>query len=61
MNREIRDELIGEYVGRIVGGMDMDTIIAHAHDNLAEALDKLSDEDLRAEIADICPDLLEEV
>jgi hypothetical protein len=55
------DELIGEYVTRIVDGMDMDTLVSYAHDCLAGALEKLSDEDLRAEIADFYPDLLEEV
>jgi hypothetical protein len=55
-----KDELIGEYVTRIVDGMDMDTLVSYAHDCLTSALVALSDEDLRAEIADFYPDLLEE-
>ncbi len=60
-NQMTKDELIGEYVDRIVDGMDIDTLVSYAHDGLAGALEKLSDEDLRAEIADFYPDLLEEV
>jgi hypothetical protein len=56
-----RDELISEYVTRIVDGMDMDTLVTYAHDCLASVLETYSEEDLRAEIADFYPDLLEEV
>jgi hypothetical protein len=56
-----RDELINEYVTRIVDGMDMDTLVVYAHNCMAISMELLSDEDLRAEIADFYPDLLEEV
>jgi NAD/NADP transhydrogenase alpha subunit len=55
-----KDELIGEYATRIVEGMDMDTLVAYATDQLLDALSTMSDEDLREEIADFYPDLLEE-
>jgi len=60
-NHMTKDELIGEYVTRIVEDMDMDTLVSYAHDCLTSALVTLSDEDLRTEIADFYPDLLEEV
>jgi hypothetical protein len=56
-----KDELIGEYATRIVEGMDMDTLVAYAIDQLIDGLHTMSDEDLREEIADFYPDLLEEV
>lgn len=56
-----KDELIGEYATRIVEGMDMDTLVAYATEQLIDALSTMSDEDLREEIADFYPDLLEEV
>jgi hypothetical protein len=55
-----RDDLIREYAYRIVDGMDMDTLVSWAIDTLAERLEDLPDEDLRNEIADYYPDLLEE-
>jgi hypothetical protein len=60
-NQMTKDELIGEYVTRIVDGMDMDTLVSYAYSCMAIALEQFSDEDLRAEIADFYPDLLEEV
>jgi hypothetical protein len=56
-----KDELIGEYATRIVEGMDMDTLVAYAIDQLIDGLHTMSEENLRAEIADFYPDLLEEV
>jgi len=56
-----RDELINEYVTRIVDGMDADTLAVYAHNCMAISMELLSDDDLRAEIADFYPDLLEEV
>ena len=55
-----RDDLIREYAYRIVDGMDVDTLVTWAIDTLAERLEDLPDEDLRTEIADFYPDLLEE-
>ena len=59
-NQMTKDELIGEYVTRIVDGMDMDTLVSYAHECLTRAWADCSEEDLRAEIADFYPDLLEE-
>jgi hypothetical protein len=60
-NQMTKDELIGEYVTRIVDGMDMDTLVTYAHNCMAISMETLTDEELRAEIADFYPDLLEEV
>ena len=55
-----KDELIGNYAQRVVEDMDMDTLVAYALDQLIDGLATMSDEDLREEIADFYPDLLEE-
>jgi len=59
-NHMTKDDLIREYAYRIVDGMDVDTLVSWAIDTLAERLEDLPDEDLRNEIADFYPDLLEE-
>ena len=59
-NHMTKDELIGEYVTRIVEDMDMDTLVSYAHECLTRAREDRSEEDLRAEIAEFYPDLLEE-
>jgi len=59
-NQMTKDDLIREYAYRIVDGMDVDTLVSWAIDTLAERLEDLPDEDLRNEIADFYPDLLEE-
>jgi len=59
-NHMTKDELIREYVTRIVEDMDMDTLISYAHECLTRAREDRSEEDLRAEIAEFYPDLLEE-
>lgn len=55
-----KDELISEYAQRVVGDMDMDTLVAYALDQLIDGLATMSEEDLREEVADFYPDLLEE-
>lgn len=55
-----KDELISEYAQRVVEDMDMDTLVAYALDQLIDGLATMSEEDLREEIADFYPDLLEE-
>jgi hypothetical protein len=55
-----KDELIGEYATRIVDGMDTNTLVAYAIEQLIDGLSRMSEEDLREEIADSDPDLLEE-
>lgn len=54
-----REELIGQYAERIVEGMDTDTLVMYAIDQLMDSLRTYTDEDLAAEIEDFYPDLLE--
>ena len=54
-----REELIAQYAERIVEGMDTDTLVMYAIDQLMDGLRTYSDEDLTAEIEDFCTDLLE--
>ena len=54
-----REDLIGEYADRVVDGMDMDSLVVYALDKMMEDLRTYSDEDLRDEIAEFYPDLLE--
>ena len=54
-----REDLIGEYAGRVVDGMDMDSLVVYALDKMMEDLRTYSDEDLHDEIAAFYPDLLE--
>jgi hypothetical protein len=54
-----REELIAQYAERIVEGMDTDTLVMYAIDQLMDGLRTYSDEDLNAEIEDFYPDLLE--
>ena len=57
MNRE---DLISNYVERIVDSFDMDALVSYAIDKLRDDLRTYSDEELRTEIMDYYPDLLEE-
>jgi hypothetical protein len=54
-----REDLIAEYAERIVEGMDVDTLVMYAIDQLMDGLRTYTDEDLAAEIEDFYPDLLE--
>jgi hypothetical protein len=54
-----REELIAQYAERIVEGMDTDTLVMYAIDQLMVSLRTYTDEDLTAEIEDFYPDLLE--
>lgn len=60
-NQMSKDELIGEYVTRVVDGMDTDTLAVYAHNCMTIYMETLTEEELRAEIAEFYPDLLEEV
>ena len=55
-----RDELIDAYVERVIDDMDMDVLVAYASDCLSKGLYTLSNDDLRSEIGDDHPDLVEE-
>ena len=59
-NMKNRDEVLDEFVERIVDGMDLGTLMTYAIDKMRESYDEVSDEDLTKEIADFYPDLLEE-
>lgn len=59
-NMKNRDEVLNEFVERIVDGMDMEAIVSYAIDKMRESYDDVSDEDLAKEIADYYPDLLED-
>jgi flavodoxin len=54
-----REELIAQYAECIVEGMDVDTLVAYAMDQLMEGLRTYTDEDLTTEIEDFYPELLE--
>lgn len=56
MNRE---DLINEYVERMVDGMDFTTLATIAFEKLRDDLRLYTDEQLRTEIMDYYPDLLE--
>ena len=57
MNRE---DLINEYVERITEQLDTDTLVAYAIFKMREDMHTYTDEQLRTEIMDYYPDLLEE-
>jgi hypothetical protein len=54
-----REDLIAQYAERIAEGMDTDTLVMYAIDQLMDGLRTMTDEDLTAEIEDFYPDLLE--
>ena len=56
-----KDELLDKFVTRTVDGMDTNTLVMYAHNMMTITMATLTDEELRAEIADFYPDLLEEV
>ena len=55
-----RDEVLDEFVVRIVDGMDMEAVVSYAIEKMRSSYDDVSDEDLVKEIADYYPDLLED-
>lgn len=57
MNKE---ELIEAFADRMVDQMDIDTLAVIVHDYLVEEYQKLTDEQLRAEVKEWAEDLLEE-
>jgi hypothetical protein len=60
VNQMTKDELIGEYATRVVRQREGRTLVAYTIDQLINGLSTMSEEDLREEIADFYPDLLEE-
>ena len=55
-----RTELQESYIQQLVDGMDWKTMEQFVYDSLNENLDKYTDEELKTEIADYHPELLEE-
>jgi len=55
-----RQELQESYLQQLVDGMDWKTMEQFVYDSLNENLDKYTDEELKEEINDYCPELLEE-
>lgn len=55
------DELLDEFVDRRLNDMDTPELESYARNMMTIAMETLTDEELRAEIADFYPDLLEEV
>jgi len=55
-----RPELQESYLQQLVDGMDWKTMEQFVYDSLNENLDKYTDEELKEEIEDYYPELLEE-
>lgn len=55
-----RDELLNEYVGEVINGLDLDVIYTLAFDALRDHMNKFSDEELLKEVTEYYPHLLEE-
>ena len=55
-----RTELQESYIQQLVDGMDWKTMEQFVYDSLNENLDKYTDEELKTEINDYYPELLEE-
>lgn len=55
-----RDEIIEQYVGQLIDGMDWDTLYAFAYEQLTESKGLMDNKALENEILDYCPNILEE-
>jgi hypothetical protein len=55
-----RTELQESYIQQLVDGMDWKTMEQFVYDSLNENLDKYTDEELKTEINDYYPELLED-
>lgn len=55
-----RSELQESYIQQLVDGMDWKTMEQFVYDSLNENLDKYTDEELKTEITDYYPELLED-
>jgi len=54
-----REDLISQYAERLVEGMDIETLVMYAIDEMMDNLRTYADADLIKEIEDFYPDLLE--
>jgi hypothetical protein len=55
-----RQKLQESYIESIIDGMDHKTMYQYVYDNLADHLDKYSEQELITEVEDYYPELLEE-
>lgn len=55
-----RDELLNEYVGEVINGLDLDVIYTYAFEALRRDMAQLTDEELLKEVTEYYPHLLEE-
>ena len=61
LNDAQRDELISQYCELVVDGMDMESLIQYAHEQLINYVDSLSDIELKEEIDNHDEDLFDEL
>ena len=54
-----REKLMESYIEEIIDGMDHKSMYHYVHDNLYDHLNRYSDEELKTEIKDYYPHLLE--
>lgn len=55
-----RQEIIEEYVGQLIDGMDWDTLYAFAYEQLLESKDLMANHALESEILDYDPSILDD-
>ena len=55
-----RQELLESYIEEIIDGMDHKTMYQYVYDMLEQSLETYSDEELKTEVKDYYPHLLEE-
>ena len=61
LNDAQRDELISQYSELVVDGMDMESLIQYAHEQLINYVDSLSDIELKEEIDNHDEELYDEL
>tara|TARA_Y100001970_G_scaffold226648_1_gene280312 strand:- start:1355 stop:1606 length:252 start_codon:yes stop_codon:yes gene_type:complete len=61
LNDAQRDELISQYCELVVDGMDMESLIQYAHEQLINYVDSLSDIELKEEIDNHDEELYDEL
>ena len=61
LNDAQRDELISQYCELVVDGMDMESLIQYAHEQLINYVDSLSDIELKEEIDNHDDELYDEL
>jgi hypothetical protein len=54
-----REQLIEDYAHLVVEGMDLDTLVQFAYDTIVDSLEKMTDNELKEDIENYYPELLE--